>query len=276
MTSELDIEGVDLSGVIDLHIHTAPDVRSRKLDDFGVAWAATARRMRAVLIKSHVTLTADRAYLVEQIVPDIRVFGGLALNHAVGGINATAVEVALRLGAAEIWMPTLSAVHQRHDPMGPGISIYQDGQIAECVIDVLRLIAEHDAILGTGHLSTQEVVDLVPIARELGVRKILVSHPEHPPVDMPSSVQEELRDRCGVLFERCLISTTLAGWTMPFAVIRRVGPASTVISTDLGQASNPAPVDGMAMFIASLKAEGYDEPSIDQMCRENPAALLGL
>ena len=276
MTSELDIEGVDLSGVIDLHIHTAPDVRSRKLDDFGVAWAATARRMRAVLIKSHVTLTADRAYLVEQIVPDIRVFGGLALNHAVGGINATAVEVALRLGAAEIWMPTLSAVHQRHDPMGPGISIYQDGQIAERVIDVLRLIAEHDAILGTGHLSTQEVVDLVPIARELGVRKILVSHPEHPPVDMPSSVQEELRDRCGVLFERCLISTTLAGWTMPFAVIRRVGPASTVISTDLGQASNPAPVDGMAMFIASLKAEGYDEPSIDQMCRENPAALLGL
>ena len=280
MTSELDIEGVDLSGVIDLHIHTAPDVRSRKLDDFGVAWAATARRMRAVLIKSHVTLTADRAYLVEQIVPDIRVFGGLALNHAVGGINATAVEVALRLGAAEIWMPTLSAVHQRHDPMGPGISIYQDGQIAERVIDVLRLIAEHDAILGTGHLSTQEVVDLVPIARELGVRKILVSHPEHPPVDMPSSVQEELRDRCGVLFERCLISTTLAGWTMPItemaALIRRVGPASTVISTDLGQASNPAPVDGMAMYIASLQAEGYDKSSIDQMCRENPAALLGL
>jgi uncharacterized protein DUF6282 len=280
MTAELDIDSVDLSGVIDLHIHTAPDVRSRKLDDFEVVWAAAARRMRAVLIKSHVTLTADRAYLVEQIVPDIRVFGGLALNHAVGGINATAVEVALRLGAAEIWMPTRSAVHQRHDPMGPGISIYQDGQIAERVIDVLRLIAEHDAILGTGHLSTQEVVDLVPIARELGVRKILVSHPEHPPVDMPSSVQEELRDRYGVLFERCLISTTLAGWTMPItemaALIRRVGPASTVISTDLGQASNPAPVDGMAMYIASLQAEGYDKSSIDQMCRENPAALLGL
>jgi hypothetical protein len=164
--------------------------------------------------------------------------------------------------------------------MGPGISIYQDGRIAICVIDVLRLIAEHDVILGTGHLSTQEVVDLVPVAQKLGVRKILVSHPEHPPVDMPPSVQEELRDRYGVFFERCLISTTLAGWTMPFAemaaVIRRVGPASTVISTDFGQASNPAPVDGMAMFIASLQAEGYDQASIDQMCRENPAYLLGL
>ena len=280
MTGDLDIDGVDLSGVIDLHIHTAPDLRPRKLDDFGVAKAAAARGMRAVLIKSHVTLTADRAHLVEQIVPGIRVFGGLALNHAVGGINPAAVEVALRLGAAEIWMPTLSAIAQRHDPIGPGISIYHDGRIAECVIDVLRLIAEHDAILGTGHLSTQEVVDLVPVARSLGVRKILVSHPEHPPVEMPPSVQEELRDRFGVLFERCLISTTLAGWTLPFsemaAVIRRVGSASTVISTDLGQASNPAPVDGMAMFIAYLRAEGFDQASIDLMCRENPATLLGI
>jgi hypothetical protein len=280
MIGELEIDGVDLSGVIDLHIHTAPDLRPRKLDDFGVARAAAARGMRAVLLKSHVTLTADRAYLVEQIVPGIRVFGGLALNHAVGGINSAAVEVALRLGAAEIWMPTLSAMTQQHDPMGPGISIYQDGRITECVIDVLCLIAEHDAILGTGHLSTQEVVDLVPVARRLGVRKILVSHPEHPPVEMPPSVQEELRDCFGVLFERCLISTTLAGWTMPFsemaAVIHRVGPASTVISTDLGQASNPAPVDGLAMFIAYLRAEGFDQASIDRMCRENPAALLGL
>src|SRR5687768_9529919 len=192
MTSELDIDAVDLSGVIDLHIHTAPDLRPRKLDDVGVARAAAARGMRAVLIKSHVTLTADRAHLVEQIVPGIRVFGGLALNHAVGGINSAAVDVALRLGAAEIWMPTLSAWAQQHDRMGRGISIYQDGRVADRVIDVLRLIADHDAILGTGHLSTQEVVDLVPVARELGVRKILVSHPEHPPVEMPPSVQEEL------------------------------------------------------------------------------------
>jgi hypothetical protein len=281
MSDALAYDAVDLTGVIDLHIHTAPDVRPRKLDDFGVARAAAARGMRAVLIKSHVTLTADRAYLAEQVVLGIRVFGGLALNHAVGGINPAAVELALRLGAAEIWMPTLSATHQQHDPAGPGISIYgEDGRIAGHVIDVLRLIAEHDAILGTGHLSTEEVRDLVPVAREIGVRKFLVSHPEHPPVEMPPAVQEELRDRFGVFFERCLISTTLAGWTLPFAelaaVIRRVGPESTVISTDFGQAASPAPVDGMAMYIAHLQAEGFDQASIDRMSRENPAALLGL
>jgi hypothetical protein len=273
---------IDLTGAIDLHIHSAPDIRPRKLNDLEVARAAAARGMRAVQIKSHITLTADRAYLVEQVVPGIRVFGGLALNHAVGGINPAAVEAALRMGAAEIWMPTLSSTTQRHDPVGPGISIYnEDGsRLNDRVLDVLRLVAESNAILGTGHLSTDEILALVPVARELGVRKILISHPEHPPVEMPLLVQEELRDRYHVLFERCLISTTIADWTMPFselaAIIRRVGAASTVIATDLGQIDKLAPVDGLASYIAHLQSEGFDEDAITRMSRENPAVLLEL
>src|SRR5688500_18689373 len=106
----MSYDDIDLTGAIDLHLHSAPDVRPRKLDDLAVARAAAARGIRAILLKSHVTLTADRAYLVEQVVPGIRVFGGLALNHAVGGINPVAVETALRMGAAEIWMPTLSSI----------------------------------------------------------------------------------------------------------------------------------------------------------------------
>ncbi len=271
---------IDLTGVVDLHLHSAPDVRPRLQDDFAVARAAAARGMRAIVLKSHVTLTADRACLVEQVVPDILVFGGLALNHAVGGINPAAVETALRMGAVEIWMPTLSSIAQRHDPVGPGISTMESGRIAAPVIDVLGLIAEHDAILGTGHLPTEEIVALVPVARELGVRKIVITHPEHPPVEMAPLIQEELRDRYDVMFERCFISTTAVGGEMPFAelaaIIRRIGTESTVISTDLGQATNPSPVDGMAMYIAGLHAEGFDGASIDRMSRRNPADLLEL
>jgi hypothetical protein len=276
----MSYEEIDLTGAIDLHLHAAPDLRPRKLDDFGVAREAAGRGMRAVVLKSHVTLTADRAYLVEQVVPGIKVFGGLALNHAVGGINPVAVETALRMGAAEIWMPTVSSIAQTEDLVGPGISIYANGRISEKALEVLRLIAEHNAILGTGHLPVGEIVDLVPAARELGVRKILISHPEHPPVEMPPLVQEELRDRYQVLFERCLISTSYAGGKLPFAaiaeVIRRVGVESTVIATDFGQASNPPPVEGFAAFIAFLREEGFDEASIAQMSRQNPADLLEL
>ncbi len=276
----MSYEEIDLTGAIDLHLHSAPDLRPRKLDDFGVAREAAARGMRAIMLKSHFTLTADRAYLVEQVVPGIKIFGGLALNHAVGGINPVAVETALRMGAAEIWMPTVSSIAQTEDLVGPGISIYENGRISEKVLDVLRLIAEHNAILGTGHLPTDEIVALVPVARELGVRKILISHPEHPPVHMPPLVQEELRDRYQVLFERCLISTTYAGGTLQFSalaeVIRRVGSDTTVIATDFGQANNPPPVEGFAAFMAFLREEGFDEASIARMSRQNPAELLEL
>jgi Family of unknown function (DUF6282) len=271
---------VDLAGCIDLHIHTAPDVRPRLLDDLEATRQAAARGMKAMLLKSHVTSTADRASIAGLTVPGVRVFGGLALNHAVGGINSYAVEAALRMGAAQIWMPTISARAQRHDPVRPGLEIMANGTITNPVREVLELVAEHDAILGTGHLSVEETAVLVPAAREVGVRKILITHPEHPPVEMPVDVQRELRARYEVMFERCFISTPLAGGDLPYvrlaAIIRQVGVESTIISTDLGQPGNPAPVDGFAAYIAQLRNEGYSKGEICRMASENPAALLGI
>ncbi|MEP7357589.1 MAG: DUF6282 family protein, partial [Anaerolineales bacterium] len=233
---------VDLTGAIDMHLHTAPDVSPRKMDDVEAARQAADRGMRAILLKSHATLTAGRAELVERLVPGIHVFGGLALNDAVGGLNPSAVEAALRLGAVEIWMPTLSAVGDPRPHRAPGLTVLDGDGLKPVVEEILRLIAEHDAILGTGHLSPAEIMLLVPAARAAGVRKVLITHPEHPPVEMPVPQQEELRDRYQVIFERCLISTTLGSGHLPFAelaaIIRRVGPATTVAATDFGQPEN--------------------------------------
>ena len=103
---------VDLSGLIDMHIHTAPDNRPRYCDDVQAAREAKEVGMRAILLKSHITMTADRAIVAERIVGDIKVFGSLALNVWVGGLNPRAVEVAIEMGAKEIWMPTLSAANE--------------------------------------------------------------------------------------------------------------------------------------------------------------------
>src|SRR5512133_3370346 len=117
-----DYSDIDLTGRIDLHIHSAPDIWPRKMDDLELARAAAGRGMRAILIKSHWTLTADRAYLVEQVVPGIRVFGGLALNDTVGGFNPSAVEAALQMGAAQIWMPTMDSAAAKEG----GLTIFRD------------------------------------------------------------------------------------------------------------------------------------------------------
>jgi hypothetical protein len=278
----VDLVDVDLTGMVDMHVHSAPDVWQRKMDDLELAQQAAARGMRAILLKSHWTLTADRACLVQQVVPDLRVFGGLALNNSVGGFNPIAVEAALRMGAVEIWMPTLSSAAQSEGRVGPGLTVFEDDHLnlRMGVLDILCLIAEHDAILGTGHLSPAEILALVPAAHGLGVRKIVITHPQHPLVGMSPLQQEELRDRFDVLFERCLITTVLGGGHLPFGalvdVIQRVGPDTTVIATDFGQPENLSPVDGLACFVAELRSTGFTEAAIARMGRLNPARLLGI
>ncbi len=278
----VDPDGPDLEGLIDLHVHTAPDVVERYADDIDIAHAAAAEGMRAVLLKSHVTVTADRAAIAQKVVPGLRVFGGLALNEAVGGLNPCAVEAALRLGAREIWLPTLDAANDRsHRGRPGGLSVFSvDGSIVPSVHEILDLIRDGEAILGTGHLSAGETMAVIRLARERGVRAILITHPEAPFINLPLAAQEEVKGP-DVFFERCYVfalppDEAVASVARMAAHIRRVGIESTVLSTDLGQASNPSPVAGLRQYLARLRNEGFSWPQIRRMAGENAAYLLGL
>jgi hypothetical protein len=273
---------INLDGAIDLHIHSAPDLRARLMDDIELAREAAAAGMRGILLKSHHTLTADRAAIAEKHVGGVRVLGGLVLNHAIGGLNPAAVETALAFGAREIWMPTLDAAnHRRAKGMGEGgITILDDnGRLLPEMLEILRLIAGQDVVLGSGHLSLGEIKVLVKAAREAGVERIVITHPELPLVNMPIVMQEELAGP-GLFFERCLIVTTPGEGGLPLSSIaqaaRQVGPETTVMATDFGQAENPPPVEGMRRYIAGMMSLGFDRNEIERMTRVNPAGLLGL
>jgi hypothetical protein len=286
LTAELErlqtMKRISLEGVVDLHVHAAPDLRPRLMDDVQLAREAATAGMRAVLLKSHYTLTADRAALAEMQASGVRVFGGLALNHAVGGLNPAAVEAAIAFGAREIWMPTLDAANHLRSAGVPGRGIRvldEAGVLYSEVLEILRLIGERDVILGTGHLSVGEIQALVKAAREAGVKRILITHPELSIVDMPVAVQQELAGP-DVFFERCLYVTTDPVAAVPLSAIagavRQVGPETTVLATDFGQAENPSPVEGMRRYIAEMLDYGFDQTEIKRMTRVNPAWLLGL
>ena len=126
-----------MQGIIDMHIHAAPDVRARKLDDLELMEASVQRGVRAIVLKSHNVPTADRAYLVNRVAaekyPDVKftAFGGLCLNHPVGGLNPDAVETSLKLGAKVIWLPTNTAEnHYRKNGKDPskGAVVTRDGR----------------------------------------------------------------------------------------------------------------------------------------------------
>jgi hypothetical protein len=283
---------LDLSGLIDMHVHTAPDVLPRTMDDVQLARAAAAAGMAGVMIKSHHTLTADRAAVAEAAVAEaavaqdgvtgIHVYGGLALNESVGGLNPAAVEFALAMGAREIWMPTRDAAHGRAGQgLGGGISILDaEDRLVPVVGEILALIRDADATLGTGHLSVAEIYALVRRAQDIGLHKILITHPEYRFSSMPVDTQRVFVAD-GAFFERCYLNALPGGdaevtIAEMAAHIRAVGVASTVLSTDLGRAGAPTPVEGMRAYLGALAAEGFTMDELGRMAGENPAFLLGL
>lgn len=269
----------ELIGFIDPHVHAAPEHIPRLLDDISLVRQALEAKMAGLLIKSHTTLTADRATIAQKVVPGIRVWGGLVLNKAVGGFNPHAVEVALQYGAAEIWMPTIDAANHRryHGNSADGLGI-REGEVEDAVHEILRLIAQRDAILGTGHLSVAEICILEGLAREHGVKKILVTHPEAPFIDMPTTVQRELASR-GCLLERTWVFTTPALHCVmtPDRLIREikeVGLESTVLATDMGQVGNPSPIEGFRAFVEACLSAGFEQSQIERMGARNIAQWL--
>lgn len=271
-----------IKGLIDMHIHTAPDVGPRLLNDIEAASSARDAGMQAILIKSHYTLTADRASIAELEVGGIRVFGGLVLNAAVGGLNPEAVETALRMGAKEIWMPTISARHV-HSQRGEnrGISVFtKDGKFSPELYEIIKLIIKHNAILATGHLSPEESLALVAYAQDIGLHKFLVTHPEAAFIQMPIQTQKDIASK-GVFFERCYVDTTQV-MDNPIRIrgivkaIREVGVESTVLTTDFGQIGNPPPVEGMRSYLSDLITCDFKLHELRQMAEENPAYLLDL
>ena len=272
----------DLSGLIDMHIHTAPDIKPRYCNDIQAAGEAKAAGMQAILLKSHITLTADRAAIAESIIGDIRVFGGLVLNKTVGGLNPAAVEVAIQLGAKEIWMPTRDAANVLNPTeKDHGITIFTPShQIRNEVRDILDLIHQADVILGTGHLSIEETLALVRLARQHEFRKLLITHPDSSLVRMPVETQVDISGE-GVFFERCFIDTTPAmncttSIQQIASTIRKIGPNANILATDFGMASLPPPVQGMREFLTGLTREGISWDDIYTMAKEIPSYLLDL
>ena len=269
----------DLNGVIDLHLHAGPDVRPRKMDAVALARTARAAGMRALLLKSHHTITADLAQVIDGVVGDIRVFGSVTLNPPVGGLNPDAVRAALGLGAKEVFMPSYASAHQHQvDGKPGGISILDGtGAIRDEVKVILDLVAKADIILGTAHLAPEESLILIRAARQAGIRKVLVSHPELTGLAIPLSIQQEMAKE-GAFFERMHVhGNSATDWKGLAAITRAVGVERTVLVTDLGRADYALdPVQGMSDFLQRFAELGFSRAEIDLMARRTPARLLGL
>jgi hypothetical protein len=278
-------------GAYDLHVHIAPDVPPRRIDDVTLARRFSELGLAGFALKSHYTSTAERAQVVSGVVDGVEVVGTLTLNWAVGGMNALAVEIAAREGARIVWMPTVDSPAEtagrtepregdkvpqwarlQHELRGLGLSVDpvrvsdDDGSILPATRDVLRAIARHGLILATGHLARDDTFSVVDAALEEGVADIVVTHPEFTCQNFSIQDQRALADR-GCLLERCL-TTPFSGkttWDHVFDGVRAVGVERTLFSSDCGNPDYPPVEDGLAHWADRLLDAGFGEDEVREM-----------
>jgi hypothetical protein len=289
-----------VQGAFDTHVHVAPDVVERRIDDVSLARRFRELGLAGFVLKSHYGSTAERAKVVRGVVPDVQALGAISLNRGVGGMNLLAVEVAAREGARTVWMPTVDAVNEareREAPTGASVPVWvriqrelreqgieidpvpvvgPDGAVLPETRAVLEMGARHRLVLATGHLGRDEIFAVVDAALEAGVQDVVITHPEFPSQSLAVEDQRALAER-GALLERCFTTphTGKVEWERWLENIRLAGSRHSILSTDLGQVSNPPVEDGLALMVDRLLEAGFDDEEVHVMAVVNTRRVAG-
>jgi hypothetical protein len=293
-----DAEVADLLvGAIDLHCHSGPAAMPRILDHHEALLDCAAAKFSALLYKDHFYLGVSHALILEKLFPQtgVKLFSGIALNNASGGINPHAVNHAINIGAKIVWLPTLSAANhlaalageaktfpktarKMLDPI-PLSAMDQNGRLSDDTKQVLDLIAEGDIILAGGHLPAAELHVVFAEAKQRGVKKMLVNHPTY----IVGCTDEDIRQmvRMGVYMEHsiCMFVEGKAHKYGPDKLahlIEVAGVDHTVLCSDLGLQGSPRPIEGYRQIVRQLLDLQFSQADIRTMTSRNAAKLLNL
>lgn len=284
-----------LRGAIDLHAHPSPDIVPRSqsiaeaIDDF------TAAGYAGFVAKCHVASTAALC-AAHTTGSQARAIGSIALNRPVGGLNAAAVEVAALLGAGVVWLPTVDSRRQREQATaagpapvwadaqaalartpgyGPPITVLEEGGLVPEIHDILDVVREHTLLLATGHLDCDETFAVIDAAKDHGIERIMITHPDLPRQRITLDAQIEMARR-GAWIERTMASVLEGKLSLDRALhgIRACGIGSTLLTGDLGQPHNGPIAAGIQRWGTDLHDAGFDPEDIRRLLVVNPAAAL--
>ena len=301
--SERDRPGSHLlMGAVDCHVHACPHLNGRSVDVFQAVREAVSAGLAGLGLMDNFANSSGYAALARRELedPGVEVFGGLIMEPPAGGVSLEAVRIALGYGygaedgARFISLPTH---HTRHIATLEGrspayidacLAIPERGSLPDPLPAILDLIAEHDVVLNTGHISGPEALRLVELARGRGVQKILAPA-NHYGVDEVAAIAA-----AGAYAEFSFFflshatqvglthvdaeKHTVAGLDLP-GLAARIGaatPARTVLSSDCGVYVLPPPVEGLREFLLMVESAGFDEAAIRTMVADNPGRLFGL
>ena len=290
------LEPALLKGCCDIHLHVAPSLIPRSADIVTVARQAEAAGYQAIVIKDHHYNSAPACDQIQRYIfptSSLRIYGSVALNNAVGGVNPYAVEAAIGLGAKIIWFPTVSArqhimFHETGNAFPTArkaikempITLTDDqGNLKGEVREAIHLIAQApEIVLATGHASAAEINGVIEEAVTCGVKKILV---DHPTFGIGATLaQVKYWASLGCWIEHCgtISDPRIGPKGTPISIIskyiKEVGVDRTILSSDYGQEKLGNCIEGMDRYLHDLRINGFSEVEIRKMCNDNPLKLL--
>ncbi len=285
---------MDVRKFIDLHVHIGPEPIPRKFTLQSLL-AEESGKIAGFALKNHFYPTPPIVRTVE--VPDsVDVIGSIVLNNYVGGLNPEAIRAAAELSEKPIivWFPTINArnflmksEYEVRPEWSEGRTIPRLSKDVKCVNvctgkklsgaakTVLAAIADNGCTLATGHLSCSETELLVEEAIDLGIERIILTHPLYPLIDMPIDLQRRLTKAKGIYVEHSYSMYLIDGISIGKIAesIIRVGPSKCILTSDMGQVGNPSPSVALADFSRLLLGEGISSSAIRLMGITNPRFL---
>jgi hypothetical protein len=284
-----------LDGLVDMHVHSGPSPFPRRFDHVEAAQDGARIGMRAMVAKSHHHNTQMDILAMKGRFAGVAAsaYGGIALNSTVGGLNVHAVRMCLRMGGKVVWFPTISS--GRHLECHPEDGAFptstvpltleridivdESGALKPEVIEILDEIKAQEAVVNGGHMYPAYIRTLFQAAKERGMTRMVVSHPDFV-IGAEPGLCRELVD-LGAFVEHEIGMYDPEGtqkWDprQLLTWIETLGPEHTVLASDFGQASNPKPVDAWMRVAGALLDLGLPEKDLRRMVRDNPAYLLDL
>jgi hypothetical protein len=302
---------ISLTGAFDMHIHTAPAPFQRIGDTADIAmWCAEAG-MAGLVIKSHFESTVSKVHharcALRENFPHFKLFSAIALNRGCGGVNPRAVEMALGLGAKVVWLPTLDAeghakgfgqsgtygfkaMTVEFSPPRPPrpdaivttlqeelYTVTLNGKLTDEAKRVIELTRDYGAVLGTGHISHDEILAVYDYCAAAGLDKVVVTHPEFRSPNLDIKEIEELA-KAGAFMEFCAVNCFPIHDVVSVELIRDMvlaaGIDRSILSSDSGQPWAPRPPETLRVFLQCLHEKGLTEDQIGTMVIQNPSKLL--
>jgi hypothetical protein len=281
---------------IDLHVHIGPEIIPRKYTVKQLS-AAEENNLYGAVLKNHFYPTAPLIKSIDQ--PRINLFGSVVLNNFIGGLNSEAIYASSLITDKPlmVWFPTVDAEQflnnsdyqvapewinnpslnkfLRKSKTVKGIKVCSNGRLTQPTYSVIKSIKETGSVLATGHISWQESLLLTKKAEQLGVKKIIITHPIYQKINMPLKIQKKLA-AMGANIEFCysMFSIDQIPIRKMADQIKFLGPENCLLSSDVGQQFNLKPSKALLVFAKKLNQNGISLQSLKTMLVKNPRKIM--